>query len=436
MAAINYEVITRHVRADNKFPISIRVYHEDRRRYISSGYYAERSQLNSKNEIKDRILLTKILNIISSYEKKLDGKYITGMSIDALIAYLTMSLYNNQSIDFFAFCREHIEKIKAKRPGSAANFKTILNNLIDFTGREVVFTTEITRKFIENFSEYLQTERVITRINQKGNKVKTVQEPVTRIANKIKDFKTLFNEAKKKYNNEDFGIMPIPHNPFKSVKIQMPPGKKKGYTCEQISRLYKLYEYYAEMSKRERLAIDMFFLSFFLCGINEVDLYNCETNMVKNGRFSYNRSKTKGKRTDSAFISVKIEPPAQGIISKYAVSGPYLFSFHCYCTNQTFNSAVGSGLRSLVKKYLKDYPEYFGTTFYHARHSLATIARNEVGISKDDIAMMLNHSTESRVTDIYINVDFGIIDRANKKVIDFFFAQLKTYGIASDPLLK
>lgn len=40
-------------------------------------------------------------------------------------------------------------------------------------------------------------------------------------------------------------------------------------------------------------------------------------------------------------------------------------------------------------------------TTYTARHSFATIARNECGVSKDDISMCLTHSSGLDITDRY-----------------------------------
>ncbi len=55
-----------------------------------------------------------------------------------------------------------------------------------------------------------------------------------------------------------------------------------------------------------------------------------------------------------------------------------------------------------------------------ARHTWATIARNECQINKDDIALCLGHEDiDNRVTDIYIKHDYSIIDNSNRKVISF-----------------
>jgi len=52
---------------------------------------------------------------------------------------------------------------------------------------------------------------------------------------------------------------------------------------------------------------------------------------------------------------------------------------------------------------------------YYARHSWATIARNH-GVPKDDIQAALGHGED--VTDGYIDLDFGRIDRANLQILE------------------
>ena len=57
--------------------------------------------------------------------------------------------------------------------------------------------------------------------------------------------------------------------------------------------------------------------------------------------------------------------------------------------------------------------------FYSARHSFATIARNDCNVSKDDIGLCLNHSSGGSITDVYIKKDFTRIDEVIRTVVDF-----------------
>ena len=60
-------------------------------------------------------------------------------------------------------------------------------------------------------------------------------------------------------------------------------------------------------------------------------------------------------------------------------------------------------------------------TFYWARHTFATIARNKCQMNKDDIAEALNHvDGDHKITDIYIEKDWSIVDKVQAAVMKFF----------------
>lgn len=69
------------------------------------------------------------------------------------------------------------------------------------------------------------------------------------------------------------------------------------------------------------LGRDIGLLSFFLIGINTVDLYNCTG--IQNGRLIYNRTKTKNRRQDKAKIDIRIEPEALALIENTAILREY-----------------------------------------------------------------------------------------------------------------
>jgi integrase len=62
-------------------------------------------------------------------------------------------------------------------------------------------------------------------------------------------------------------------------------------------------------------------------------------------------------------------------------------------------------------------------SFYSARHSWATIARNDLNIDKWTIHEGLNHvDNATKITDVYIKRDFTRINEANFKVIEYVLA--------------
>jgi hypothetical protein len=178
---------------------------------------------------------------------------------------------------------------------------------------------------------------------------------------------------------------------------------------------------------RFNLAKDVFLLSFGLIGMNAVDLYYCDR--YENGRITYQRTKTKNRRSDKAEISIKVEPEIKALFDKYRdPTGERVFCFHrMYSSPNTFTVAVNGfdrtdekGNRHIVG--LKKIGYLLGVDdleFYAARHTWATIAANDAGVDKFTVHTALNHVDEQmKVTDIYIKKSWEPIDKANRKVLN------------------
>lgn len=173
-------------------------------------------------------------------------------------------------------------------------------------------------------------------------------------------------------------------------------------------------------TNRFNFARDIFLISFCLVGMNGVDLFNCTD--YKNGRITYQRTKTKERRIDNAEISIKVEPEIQPLIEKYRdPSGERVFRFYkMYSNMDTLSAAINKGLKKIGALIGVDDLE-----FYAARHSWATIAANDAGVDKYTVHTALNHVDDSmRVTDIYIKKSWDPIDQANRKVLDLLSLDL------------
>ena len=59
--------------------------------------------------------------------------------------------------------------------------------------------------------------------------------------------------------------------------------------------------------------------------------------------------------------------------------------------------------------------------FHTARHSFATIARNDCNVPMEDIALCLTHRSGFDITDTYVKPDFSRVDRVIRQVLDFVF---------------
>ena len=79
------------------------------------------------------------------------------------------------------------------------------------------------------------------------------------------------------------------------------------------------------------------------------------------------------------------------------------------------------------KKLLRKITGIPDISFYWARHTFATIAGNKCNIDKDDIAEALNHvDGKHKITDIYIEKDWSIVDKVQDSVMKFLRDLTKT----------
>ena len=169
---------------------------------------------------------------------------------------------------------------------------------------------------------------------------------------------------------------------------------------------------------RRDMAKDCFVMSFCLMGMNSVDMYNAKD--FDGETLTYERTKTKDRRSDNALIAVKVHPFIRQQIEKYK-GKDYLFTFRKrYSSASDFNRSLNIGLKDIGRELNID-----NLQFYSARHSMATIAVNDVGISKYVVNDMLNHVEPSmKVTDLYIKKDFTAINEANFRFIDYIVKML------------
>ncbi|MBB1646427.1 tyrosine-type recombinase/integrase [Sphingobacterium spiritivorum] len=416
MATVSAKVYEHHKKADGTYNVKICVHHKSERKFIDTNHFVVKKQLTKDFKIKDPFIADKVEQQLRDYRKMISD-------LDDRLDYFTATSLRDylrdkdEDIDFIKFCNQHIERLKKEgRGGSAKNQAVIRNSLVDYFKRASVSIKEINSNMLMAYERYLRSERTMTRYNQDNKPVVTTEKGLSDsgLHNHMRDLRTLFNAARELYNNEDLGIYRIKHYPFKKYKVGSPPlTKKRNNTLEQV---LIIRDCVTKPGSRAELAKELYMLSFYLCGMNAVDLYQITKRDIRNGRVDYNRSKTEGKRKDNAFISIKIVDEAKPLLEKYLGK-----LRERYSSANCLNWALSKGMEQLRK--LTGIPEL---TLYWARHTFANTARNDCRMSKDDVALALNHVDEgNRTTDIYIAKDWKIVDDVQRKVI----AQLRKVEI-------
>jgi hypothetical protein len=407
MATFGIKVFKHHQKNDGTFNVKVRITQERRSAYMDTNHFVTRKQLSRNYEVKDTFILKDLYNIIEDYRDTVSrlADRIKYMDVEDIKLFLEK---RSEKVDFLAFCRKHIDSLVAAGRGkTATGFRTVYYALIDFLVGKHLHADEITPHFLISFERFLKSPRKITRLNQFKKEVSKISSGLSDagLHSYMHDLRTLFNSARIYYNRPTLGIIPIPFSPFQEYKLpELGETRKRNLSLEQMR---KFIEFEPPSKGTVRLSYDLFLLSFYMCGMNSVDFYNCGF-QINNGRLEYQRSKTKGKRKDRAFISVKVPEPALQLIEVY--KGRLRED---YCEIGNLNKALNKGLK--VIGIAIGVPDL---SFYWARHSFGNLARNKCRRSKDDVALALNHVDHGRrITDIYLEKDWAIIDEVQEAVL-------------------
>lgn len=402
MATFKITIFTtkNHIKSDGTTNIKIRIYHNKESLYLSTPYYIEPNYLNNSGNISSLCPNADNLNyelgeIIQLHKRnyiKLGSLRSSQMTCSELKDYL---IYTSEPqldyIDFVEFSRETINKTKKLK--TKEWYDTSIKSLCKYWKRDKINIRDITALKLNEYIEYLYCNGL-----QPGG-----------INNYLRGLRSLFNKCKEKFNNEDYDLIPIPHDPFKRIKIPDYQRKRKSIPIETVKKLRDL----ELINEREIIARDMFMIMFYLMGINVNDLYQLFES--RGGRIEYMRSKTNTFDNSLKFLlSIKIEPELKILIDKYS-SGNFLSIVKKrYCCPYNFMKAINKGLKIICEN--NKIPKI---TTNWARHSWASIARNKAGIPKADVDFCLGHvNNDYKMADIYIDIDYSIYDKSNRLVLD------------------
>lgn len=156
---------------------------------------------------------------------------------------------------------------------------------------------------------------------------------------------------------------------------------------------------------------DLFMLSFYLCGINPVDLLGLTAENVRGDRIVYRRSKT-GKLYDIPLVA-----EAREIIDRYGGKEHLLRFMDGRDKYASFAGTWLKNLKAMREEGSEDGPLFPNITLYTARYTFASIGA-ELEIPRETIALCLGHAWAD-VTSHYIAYDLKRVDEAVRRIIDY-----------------
>ena len=302
-----------------------------------------------------------------------------------------ISTFQNQmqEITLFSYMEKQIVKLLSHdQRRTAETYRTTLNSFRRFReGKDLSFK-ELDTNLLTDYEYYLKKSGITP----------------NSIAFYMKRLRAVYNKAVEDELAED-------QNPFRKISTTSEKTIKRAIPLDTIRKLKKLD---LSHSPVKRFARDMFLFSFYTRGMSFVDMVLLQKSDLKNGILSYRRKKT------GQALNIKWLPCMQKILAEYTSSSlpPYLLPI-IRKPEEDISKQCHNTL-TLINRHLKDIGWSLGLTLpltmYVARHSWASIARNE-GIPLSVISEGMGHNSE-RTTRIYLSsLETQLIDKANNKII-------------------
>lgn len=404
MATTGFYLDCRAAKGGKGAPLKISICHKGKAAYVNTGVYldpanwdaaqakvigrSDRRSLNSFISTKKLMVDNAIYNLsIEGKLRSLDARGLKQMVVEIIDPDNNTRLEAANRERLFATRFERFASMK--KPSTRDIYMQTYRRINAYAGsrfNEMTFE-EVTKEWLVGFDSFL------------------AQTSPSRNARNVhlRNIRAVFNEA------IDDGLTSF--YPFRRMKIRPVATAKRSLTVDQLRTLFAF--------RPEPLAqkyLDYFKLSFYLIGINMIDL--CYLKSITDGRVEYHRSKT------SRLYSIKVEPEAAEIIARYRGKKYLLDIMDRYTNHKDFTHRLNENLRKMGEfkrvgrggRKIRN-PLFPELSSYWARHTWATIAAS-LDIPKETIAAALGHGGTT-VTDIYIDFDRRKIDEANRRVIDW-----------------
>ena len=389
------------MRADKTWNVLIRLTYDRRVKYIATNEFVEKKDITASGRIKNMAVVERCEDLIRVYRKRIGelNLEVNDMDIDDVVRYVTMKR-NAGGLSFTGYAEKWLEESEAK---GKKNYRSAVNALKRFVGREEIMFDEVTVNLMRGFEKWL------------GDKPRAASLYCSAIVK-------MFNDAREYYNDEDNDVVLIKHSLRRYHAPKPAVAEKRALPLEVVRRIFAL-PYDGKGTKGRcsvhDLALDCYRLSFCLMGMNSADLWAAED--YEDGMIVYHRAKTKDRRSDGAEMRVVVPDVVRDVFERWRdADGERVFSFHCrFSTPENLNKSINEGLKAVGREVGVE-----GLQFYSARHSMATIALNDAGISKWLVNDMLCHVDPAmKVTELYIKKDYRPINEANERLMMYVFPE-------------
>lgn len=401
MAKISLYLDTRHKPIGGKYPLKLSVAHRGTSSFYNTGVsllpeWWQRPTSDTDGYVKKNCKDSKRYNnhiqslqdMFSEHIQRLEQNqqlypFRSARDLKNYIANIIEGRNQATVLAYFKKCMDD-----RTNEGTKGLYRETYLKLKAFTNDSDILFEHITPLWLDRFSDFIGGS-----VNYK--------------AIHLRNLRAVYNKAIR--NN----VTSLSSYPFYKYRIKKEATAKRSLSIEQLAEIADM-----ELPSHQKRYRDLLMLSFYLVGINMVDLLNLKPENLRDGRLIYKRHKT------SKIYDIKVEKEALDIIDKYR-GKTYLLKFLETSKYDNIFRRMNRGLKTLGpeaiindrgKKQKSDKYKYLSS--YYARHTWATIAAY-LDVPKETIAAALGHDMGNTTTAIYINFDQRKVDDANRAVLDY-----------------
>ena len=393
MATLKLTLFLAKQLKDGRHKIRIALCHKRDTRYIVTNFIIDSITQFRNGQVVRRpdasIMNRKLRNLLNEYQEKLDAvKHQNLYTCVQLKNMLVNSMMEEEAATFQSVSASYERELSES--GSVGYAKMLERNCRYFTEfcRGDILLADITPEMIENYSRFLRVKKGV------GDTTNSMM---------MRNTKTVINRGVKKR------VVSYEVHPFVNFQISAAPVRQVDLPLEVFNRL-RLAE---PSEKRFRVARDLFCLSFYLGGINLVDLMQIDFRGVD--VLEYVRTKSRSTTHGQNVVSFAIPEPAKEIIKRWMNRNTGRLDFGYKFSYSNFSR--------YLSRLLDSFARSLGITekvvYYSARKSFAQYA-SEIGIPDGVIDYCLGHSDKSKgVLRYYTRVRRQQADMAIQRVIEY-----------------
>jgi integrase len=400
-ATVTPAIDRTHPRKDGTCSIYIRVTFQRKKKEYPTG-------ITMKPAAYDRIMkaqrrkqdeLKQYSKIMAFFTKALD--IIEALPVFTFAQFEDLYLSNTEAADTIkAGFERHIQELKLqKRINTAVSYETALKSIEGF--KAGLRYADITVNFLKRYeAKMLEADKSITTVGFYLRSLRTIMNRAD-IDRKLYPFGT----GKNKY------IIPTGRN------------IKKALTLDEISRIFS---YNAEAGTTKAMAKDYWIFSYLCNGINVKDICLLKWKNIDGDYLLYERAKTSRTKREKKPIIVSLKPEAKAIISRWGLPSlspdsyvfPHLSKGMTPERERDVIKQLTKNINNNMKKIATELKINKEVTTYFARHSFATVLRND-GASIGFISSALGQGSEKVTQNYLAGFELEAIHKATEALTAF-----------------